>query len=266
MYFTRRRFLTVSGTTLSAGLPIFSAHGAALSGRQAINKSGQLRMLSQRILKAYAQLGLGLMPKESMNVLSRSVMMANGNLVDLRGAATGDSARATLVAVEKAWAELRDMVSVSPNKSDATVIAKLGDDLLGEADKMTRLFESAVGTEIAKMVSLAGRQRMLSQKVARHYFFAAWGAADKSEKLAFDKARAEFSVALETLKGFPKNSEVIQNRLTMLGEQWGFMLAAFTPEKMGTYHPAGARHVATASENILELADELTLFYENLKV
>lgn len=266
MYFTRRRFLTVSGTTLTAGFPIFGAHGAVLSGSQVINKSGQLRMLSQRILKAYAQLGLELMPKESMNVLSRSVMMANGNLVDLRSAATGDSTKATLVTVEKAWAALRDMVSVSPNKSDATVIAKLGDALLVEADKMTRLFESAVGTEIAKMVSLAGRQRMLSQKVARHYFFAAWGAADKTEKPALDKARVEFSTALETLKAFPKNSEVIQNRLTMLGEQWGFMLAAFAPEKMGAYNPSGARHVATASENILELADELTLFYENLKV
>lgn len=266
MHFSRRRFLTACGTTFTAALPIFSAHGAVLSGRQIINKSGQLRMLSQRILKAYAQLGLGLMPKESMNVLSRSVMMANGNLVLLRSAVASDSTKASLVTVEKAWAELRDMVSVSPNKSDATVIAKLGDDMLVEADKMTRLFESAVGTDIAKMVSLAGRQRMLSQKVARHYFFAAWGATDKTEKPALDKARVEFSVALETLKAFAHNSEVIQNRLAMLGEQWGFMLAAFAPEKMGAYNPAGARHVATASENILELADELTLFYENLKV
>lgn len=265
MHFLRRRFLFISGTALTAGLPAFPVNSAILTARQTINKSGQLRMLSQRIVKAYAQLGLEVMPKESMNVLSRSAMTANGNLVDLRNTATDDATKASLATVEKAWAVLRDMVSIAPNKGDAATIAKLGDDMLAEADRMTRMFESAVGTEIAKMVSLAGRQRMLSQKVARHYFYAAWGVAERPEKAAFDKARSEFAEALETLRIFPKNDDAIRNRLTMLQEQWGFMVAAFTPEKMSTYHPTGARHVATASENILALADELTLLYENLK-
>lgn len=267
MEITRRRLLTVSGTTaLVAGWPVSRAHGAALSGRQAINKAGQLRMLSQRILKAYAQLGLGVMPKESMGILSRSVLSANANLADLRGSASGDSIKASLAAVEKAWVELRERVSTAPNKSDAAGIAKLGDDLLAEADKMTSLFESAVGTDVAKMVSLAGRQRMLAQKAARHYFFAAWGVADKTDRLAFDKTRDEFTAALATLKAFPQNSAEIKNRVTMLDEQWTFMVVAFNLEKMSVYSPGGARNVAMASENILALADELTAFYENLKL
>ena len=107
---------------------------------------------------------------------------------------------------------------------------------------------------------------MLSQKMARHYFFNAWGVADKADKLAFDKARSDFSLALETLTAFPQNSEGIKNRLVMLGNQWTFMSTAFSSDKGVSYNPVEARHVATTSENMLDIADELTLLYENLKV
>lgn len=267
MGITRRRLLTVSGTALAAGLlPLSSAHSAPLAGRQAINKSGQLRMLSQRILKAYAQLGLGVMPKESATILSRSVASVNANLADLRGAATTDAVKTALAAVEKAWTPLRDRVSAAPEKGDAAAIARLGDAMLMEADKLTGQFESALGTDVGKIVGLAGRQRMLAQKAARHYFFAAWGVADASDKPAFDKTRNEFNSALATLKAFPQNSPEIKNRVTMLDEQWTFMVVAFNLEKMSVYSPAAARNVAMASENILALADELTGFYENLKL
>ncbi len=266
MEITRRRLLTLGGAALAAGLPLSSAHSAPLSGRQAINKSGQLRMLSQRILKAYAQLGLGVMPKESAGILSRSAASVNANLADLRGAATADAIKASLAAVEKAWAELRDRVSAAPNKGDAAAVAKLGDAMLAEADRLTSQFENALGTDVGKIVGLAGRQRMLAQKAARHYFFAAWGVADTADKPAFDKTRNEFNAALATLKAFPQNSAEIKNRVTMLDEQWTFMVVAFNLETMSVYSPGAARNVAMASENILALADELTGFYENLKL
>lgn len=251
---------------MAASLLAFGANGAVLSGRQAINKSGQLRMLSQRVLKAYAQLGLGLMPNESMNLLSRSIMMANGNMVALRAQAVADPVKVSLAKAEKTWAALRDLASVSPSKTDARQLAKLGDDMLLESDHLTGLFETAVGTHTATVINLAGRQRMLSQKMARHYFFNAWGVADKTDKLAFDKARSDFSLALETLTAFPQNSESIKNRLVMLNNQWTFMSTAFSADKGSSYNPVDARHVATTSENMLDIADELTLLYENLKV
>lgn len=266
MEITRRRLITVGGTALVAGLPLSSAHSAPLSGRQAINKSGQLRMLSQRILKAYAQLGLGVLPTESAGILSRSVVSVNANLADLRDAAAADAIKASLTAVEMTWADLRDRVSTAPNKGDAAVIAKLGDAMLAEADKLTNQFENALGTEVGKIVGLAGRQRMLAQKAARHYFFAAWGVADKADRPAFDKTRGEFHAALATLKAFPQNSAEIKNRVTMLDEQWAFMVVAFNLETMGVYSPGAARNVAMASEIILALADELTGFYANLKL
>jgi hypothetical protein len=266
MEITRRHLLTVGGTALAAGLPLSNVHSAPLAGRQAINKSGQLRMLSQRILKAYAQLGLGVMPKESTVILSRSVAAVNANLIDLRGAATADAIKASLAAVDKAWAALRDPVAAAPNKGDATAVAKLGDAMLTEADTMTGQFEGALGTEVGKIVGLAGRQRMLAQKAARYYFFAAWGVADTADKPTFDKTRTEFSTALANLKAFPQNSAEIKNRITMLDEQWTFMVVAFNSEKMGIYSPAAARNVAMASENILAIADELTGLYENLKL
>lgn len=222
-------------------------------------------MLSQRVLKAYAQVGLGLTPNESTNLLNRSISMANGNMVALRAEAASDPLKASFTKVEKTWAALRDMASTTPNQTNARQIAKLGDEMLVEADKLTGIFESAVGTNTAMVINLAGRQRMLSQKMARHYFFNVWGVAEKADKLAFDKARADFSSAIDTLTAFPQNSRDIDSRLVMLKNQWTFMSTAFSVDKGNAYNPVDARHVATTSENMLDIADELTTLYENLK-
>lgn len=263
---SRRRFLVAAGgVAVAASLRAFAANGTP-PGRQAvINKSGRMRMLSQRILKAYAQVGLGLMQNESLNILGRSVMQANGSVVDLRAAATAETLKAQLAKVEKTWAAFRDLATVAPAKNEAKLVARLGDELLVEADRLTGLFEAAAGGETAAVVNLAGRQRMLSQRMARYYFYAAWGVGESADKAAFEKARADFSGALAMLKAFPQNSGDIRHRLAMLGDQWDFMLAACTAGKWGGYSPAEARQVATTSERILEIADELTGLYADLR-
>lgn len=83
---TRRKFLIgVCGIGVAALLPIDSAWAAIANGNEAINKAGRLRMLSQRIAKAYCQVGQDILPnKAAARILPASQQLFRDHLVELR--------------------------------------------------------------------------------------------------------------------------------------------------------------------------------------
>lgn len=260
MFRTRRSFLALSA--LFATPAGFAA--PVLTPRQVINRSGQLRMLSQRVVKNYLQLGMGILPGPSSAALRQSATTAQGNLAALRGTSIPDPAREVLATLEQAWSTLRDRVLTAPARDDAVAIAKHSDAMLAEAEKLTQLLENAMGADLGRAVNLAGRQRMLSQRVAKCYFLHSWGVSDAQERQRLARACQEFSQGLVQLRAVPGNTEDIRSRIDMLEYQWGFMSAAFTPDKLSTFNLASARNVAVASDNVLTLAEDLTNLYEVL--
>lgn len=262
MRVSRRHFLAFTAATTSIHFPALA--GPALSPKQAINRSGQLRMLSQRVVKLYAQLGLGLMPEPSMAALSTAAMQAQGNLVALRGLAVPQDVREALAKVEGTWNALRDQVASTPVREEAPKVSSLADAMLAQAENLTQLLEASLGAGMDTPVNLAGRQRMLSQRIAKCYMLHCWSATDVRERERLGRSCQDFTQGLGILRTLGKNTTDIVSRIDMLEFQWGFMNAAFKPEKMGNYNPANARNVAIASDNVLRIADELTGLYEAL--
>lgn len=261
MRVSRRQILAFAAST-TIHFPVLA--GPALGPKQAINRSGQLRMLSQRVVKLYAQLGLGLMPDASMAALNTAAMQAQGNLVALRSLAVPQPVREALAQVEATWNTLRDQVATAPLREDASKVSSLADTMLAQAENLTQLLEASLGTGMGTPVNLAGRQRMLSQRMAKCYMLHCWSATDARERERLGRSCQEFTQGLGTLRTLEKNTTDILSRIDMLELQWGFMNAAFKPEKMGNYNPANARNVAVASDNVLRIADELTGLYEAL--
>lgn len=259
MRVSKRQFLTLV-LAAPSHFPAFA--GPALNPKQAINRSGQLRMLSQRVVKLYAQLGLGLMSEQSTAALNTAAMQAQGNLVALRTLAVPHAVREALAHVENTWNALRDQVASAPLREDATKVSTLADAMLAQAETLTQLLEASLGTGNGTPVNLAGRQRMLSQRVAKCYFLHSWSATDARERDRLGRSCQEFTQGLRTLRTLEKNTLDILSRIDMLELQWGFMNAAFKPEKMESYNAASARNVAIASDNVLRIADELTGLYE----
>lgn len=229
----------------------------------AINKAGRERMLSQRMAKAYFQLGQDIDAPRSQRVLDTSIALFDRQLVELKNYAPTQEVRDTYLDLERAWISYKDLlVGTAPNVANGEAVLALSDKVLALAHQGTVQLEKLASTTSGYLVNISGRQRMLSQRMARNYQAIAWGisAADAAGEL--DQARAEFSAALRELSNFSDNTPALENRLELVRQQWFFFENALNERRPGD--KTLATNVATTSERILETMEEIVELYESL--
>jgi nitrate/nitrite-specific signal transduction histidine kinase len=232
----------------------------------AINKSGRQRMLSQRLAKSYLQIGQGIDLERSRAVLGASLALFDRQLVELKAFAPTPDNKAVLGDLEKSWLRYKEaLVGRAPNARDAADIMAISEDVLSLAHTATAQLEKASPTATGHLVNLSGRQRMLSQRMAKFYQAINWNTApvDAKQKLAL--ARKEFVDALDFLSGVPNNTAQIKSELELARQQWLFFENALdTRVDASAVKRQLATNVATTSERILETMDRITGLYEKL--
>ena len=163
-----------------------------------------------------------------------------------------------LQVVEKDNAGLATLTTSKSEKAANMDVAKSADAVMEAADKLTRAYETLSQQAGAKIVNIAGRQRMLSQRAARGYFLIAAGNDTPAIRTQLDSARAEFKQGLATLQGAPISTAAIRNELELAKSQWLFYETALVkPPGMDSLQT-----VATTSERMFEVMDNLTSLYD----
>jgi hypothetical protein len=261
----RRRFL--AATALAAGGMLAGPAGQAqiIGINDAINKSGRQRMLSQRMAKAYLQVGQTIDTERSKKILDDSIVLFERQFAELKSYAPTADYKATLQQAGQAWQLYKEaLTAASPNPEDARKVLVLNEDVLSLAQSLTLQLEKLSGTAAARQVNLSGRQRMLSQRMAKFYQAINWGIALPGMQDKLLAARGEFVAALDQLERFPGNTADIGRELQLARQQWLFFDNAVSNAAPGPYRRQQALHVATSSERILEVMDRITGMYEKL--
>lgn len=236
-----------------------------LAINDAINKSGRQRMLSQQLAKCYLQIGQSIDTARSKQILATSSALFERQLGELQAFAPTQDIKAVLTNMEHAWSDYKDVLTAQPNQENAQRVLTINEDILLMAQESTDQLEKFSRTAAGKIVNLAGRQRMLSQRMAKFYMALNWGIAAPGMMGKLLAARREFADALAVLIGLPSNTADIKRELEVGKQQWTiFDKALNTGSGITGKTSLLASNVAALSERLLEVMDRVTLQYTRL--
>lgn len=230
----------------------------------AINKAGRQRMLSQRMGKAWLALVHQTEGRSAQAVLDKSMALFDRQLAELKAFAPSPEIRETYTALEGAWSDYKGtLVGAAPTRATAPAVLKADARVLALAHQGTQQYEAVMGRPVGKLVNVAGRQRMLSQRMAKFYQAIAWSVGDDKSAGDLEKARKEFAAAHQELASAPSNTPQIKDSLELVKQQWMFFENALNQKAGPDKRPQIA--VATTSERILEEMETVVGLYEKLK-
>lgn len=222
---------------------VIASAGAAAD----VNRSGQLRMLSQRIVKLQALRAHRTLADNAAALQRESIERLDALLAalskDLSPATFGD----LLAAQRTSWSQLQQALARDGALAE---IDALAEQLLLQSDALTAALEAAGAAATLQVVNVAGRQRMLSQRAAK---LALLGRAED-----LDTTCRQFEQALAQLHATPLSSAEIRASLAEVGSHWQRL-------RQGIDTVASARGretLAASSEALLAELDRLTGLYE----
>lgn len=284
------RALLVSAI-LSVGA-VAAAPTAAESGT-IINLAGRQRMLSQKLTKELLLVALDLNKDTNLQNAAATATLFDSTLKALRH---GDAALGLpptenapilrqLDTVAATWSEYHKVVeavlearALAPEQ--VARIAELNLPLLEEMDRCVKLFEqqASSGTmaekpALAVAINLAGRQRMLSQRMSKEYLLLALGHQSEDTRRQLAETVALFTRTLQGLRdGDEKlglsaavNTPEVVAQLEVVAKCWQGLepsIRAALANHPDAFKPGALRAVATESVRVLAEMNKVVALYE----
>jgi hypothetical protein len=164
-------------------------------------------MYTQRMLKDYAMVGMGNTFGDPGTDLKQMMENFSDHLASLKKYAKKEETKKSLEAVEALWNPVKKELEGAPSIDKVEKLQEDLEKLLKASDEATKLFAKESGKASGEIVNMAGRQRMLSQRMASLYMLKVWGVKDPKFKTKLDDTLALFKDSLEKLEASPLNNE-----------------------------------------------------------
>ena len=201
----------------------------------AINIAGRQRMLTQKMAKESLFIHLEVEAEKNQEAMKKTIELFDSSLAALIAGDSGkslpkppdDKISAQLKKVQEQWAEYRKTVETK----DLKKISKNSTVILREMNKAVKLYEKAstkAGIKgSGKVINIAGRQRMLTQKMAKESLLIAADIDKKKNLSALKSTHKLFDTSLAALLNGNKKmrieapgSEEIKTQLQLVEKLW----------------------------------------------
>lgn len=224
---------------------------------EAVNRAGQLRMLSQCLVRVFAQRLARVAVRRAGGLQDEAMQRARENIARLELLVPEPLRDPAWVAVVRAWQALQAVIEGRLSAGAVAQADRCAEVLLQAAEHLTHMLEVAGGRRALHVVNLSGRQRMLAQRVAKEAMLSVvTGRAPVSASLT--DAMQAFDAALNELERAPLSSDLIRGSLAAAREEWGRMVRSAATAGQSTDLVA----CAAACDALVQIFDRLTEHYQ----
>lgn len=257
LHLSRRTFVQVSVAGLC--LPAALTTRAEVALATSINRTARFRALSQRSAKAYVQLVLNVLPDATKNTIATSQRLMLSSLDELALGNYSAEVSQHIASIKAEAAALNALIATAPKRDMLVAVSVQADKLTEQANKTTELLATQTKSGNAKIVAIADKQRMLSQRLAKNYFMQAANLNSNPVRQQLASDRAEFKAGLAMLKDAPISTANIRKDIELCEAQWYLFETSIDKPRN---RPFVMDDVAVSSERLLDITSSLSSHYE----
>ena len=225
-----------------------------------VNIAGMQRMLSQKIAKAYFFYGKGVRPEKTRMQLHGSIDLFNKNYEILLNNIEDDKVKDLLAFIEMSKDELAPLAKAPFNKDNGSLMLDYSETLLEASHDIVKRLEQATGKKTDKLVNISGRQRMLTQRIAKFYIAYQSDFKDVNTVNQLRKAMSEFEMAHGALANDKRTTNQIKQELNQVAKLWNVVRKFYRDVERGGLPVI----VLSSTDKIMTKMNHITNLYVEL--
>lgn len=228
---------------------------------ESLNQAGQLRMLSQRIVRLAAQSLLGVDRHRARSLKKASIESVQARLHYLQTVphthAHSPAVQAALTQVVQSWHRMELVLAEKTALEMLRQLDRQAEQLLGHAEALVQALENASGRRALTVINLCGRQRMLVQRLGKTALLGEL-LQDASLHAMQAEMRSELEVALLKMEMTPLSSPEIMMSLRESRRAWLHLQAGL--KELDSVQNKTA--LCRSCDSLHDDFDQLTMLYE----
>jgi hypothetical protein len=234
--------------------------GQKITVNVALNKAAQQRMLCECIAKDYLIIGANPESKVAKSELDNAASLFNENFHDLTNYAKSKETIDALKVVNDLWAKFRIKIFKNPDIDYCTIVLADASQLVQACDDVFEKIQLDTNVEVTRLSRLCGRQKLLSQRLAKLYMIENWqvpyGKLDKE----MNESINNFEYSLGLLMNYGENTPEIKMILNKQYEEWSKLKKYFEDRIV-----LKADTIFTQTNIIVNDFDRATTLYEKIE-
>jgi DNA repair ATPase RecN len=194
-----------------------------MSKREAIkliDLAGRQRMLSQRIAKDYLYMGKNIAFDKARKQLNESLREFRRNQGELSEMINDPELKNLMDFVNMSLDELEKVIKKPFSLDNAQLVLDLSESMLEGSQYIVDNIKASINVDESKIVAKSGKQRMLSQRIAKYYIAYQAGIKDKNTVEQMQTAVKDFSSNHRELLKNSDNDPKINRKLEKVDKLW----------------------------------------------